>query len=145
MKVILQRVNSAKVEVQNSIVGSISKGLLIYLGVSKEFTNEKLDWMVNKVLNLRIWQSEEKGFDLSVQDIKGEILVISQFTLFGDCSKGQKPNFRNAQDFDKAEDTYNLFVNKLKESGLKVETGSFGAMMKISSENDGPVTLVVEK
>jgi len=101
--------------------------------------------MVNKVLNLRIWQSEEKGFDLSVQDIKGEILVISQFTLFGDCSKGQKPNFRNAQDFDKAEDTYNLFVNKLKESGLKVETGSFGAMMKISSENDGPVTLVVEK
>lgn len=145
MKAVIQRVSSALVEVDKKVVGSISKGLLVYLGISKNFTEEKFNWMINKVLNFRIWNSERKGFDLSVSDIKGEILVISQFTLYGDCSKGLKPNFRDSQDFDKAEEIYNRFIEKLKESGLKVESGVFGAKMKVNSVNEGPVTLIIEK
>ncbi len=165
MKVVLQRVNSASVEVDKKIVGKINKGLLIYLGISSDYKEKKLDWMVDKIFKLRVWELEKKGavthdvrsvsflqekprkkgFDLNVKDIQGEILVISQFTLFGDCSKGTKPNFAKAHDYNKAEQIYNLFIDKLKQSGLKTESGTFGAMMKVTSENDGPVTLILEK
>lgn len=145
MRVVLQRVNSASVEVENQIVGKIEKGLLIFLGISKDYSEEKLNWMVDKVLKMRLWKSEEKGFDLSVRDIKGEILVVSQFTLFGETNKGTKPNFVKAGEYNKSEQIYNQFILKLKESGLKIESGEYGAMMKVNLENDGPVTLIIEK
>ena len=145
MKLILQRVNSASVEINSQITSKISKGLLIYLGISKDYTDDKLDWITDKILKLRLWKSERKGFDLSISDIKGEILVISQFTLYGDCKKGTKPNFSQSAEYETAEKIYNQFIEKLREPGLKIESGEFGAMMKIKSENDGPVTLILER
>jgi D-tyrosyl-tRNA(Tyr) deacylase len=145
MKLVIQRVNNAKVEVNNSIIGQIDKGLLIFLGISKDFSQEKLDWIINKVLKLRLWSSERKGFDLSIRDIKGEILVVSQFTLYGDCNKGTKPCFNKSADYEIAKKIYNKFISKLKESNLKIESGEFGSMMKVSLENDGPVTIILEK
>lgn len=167
MKVVLQRVNSANVIVNDKVVGEINKGILIFLGISKDFDDKKFDWMINKILKLRLWGSEKKGavthevrsvpfleeekphkkgFNLSVKDISGEILVISQFTLFGDCSKGTKPNFVKACDFDIAEKIYNKFISRLKEvSELKIESGEFGAKMIINTQNDGPVTIILEK
>ncbi|MCA9459269.1 MAG: D-tyrosyl-tRNA(Tyr) deacylase [Nanoarchaeota archaeon] len=148
MKAVIQRVNFAKVLVENQVVGEIKKGLLVFLAVSRDFNEEKMNWMINKILKLRVWSSKEKGFDLSVKDIEnGEILIVSQFTLFGDCSKSNKPNFRNSMEFEKAEEIYNEFVNKLKEegNGLKIETGRFGAKMDVKLENDGPVTIILEK
>ena len=149
MKAVVQRVNWASVEVDGEIVGEISKGLLVFLGISREFNENKLDWMINKILKLRLWSSDEKGFDLSVEEIeKGGILVISQFTLFGDCSKSNKPNFRNSMEFEKAEKIYDSFIEKLKRDSSKkimVETGKFGAKMEVKLENDGPVTIILEK
>lgn len=145
MKAVIQRVNSASVEVNEIIVGKINKGILVYLGISKDFNEEKLNWMVKKIPKIRIFNSENKGFDLSVKDIKGEILIVSQFTLHG-VIDANKPNFRNSCEYDIAKDIFDKFVDKIKlESGLKVETGEFGSMMKIKSENDGPVTLIVKK
>ncbi len=144
MKLVIQRVLEASVEVDSKVVGSIDKGLLVLVGVSKDFDKKKLEWMVHKVLNLRLWASGEKGFDLSVSDIKGKILVVSQFTLHG-IVEGNKPNFKNSAGYDDAKRIYDEFVFQLKESGLKVETGEFGAIMKVKLINDGPVTLVLEK
>ena len=145
MKLVIQRVSSASVEVDNSVIGKISNGFLVYVGISKDYTESKLDWMVNKLLHLRAWSSKEKGFDLNIQQVKGEILVISQFTLYGDCSSGHKPKFNNAKEFDEAREIYNSFVERLKKTGLNIQTGEFGAKMKVSSVNEGPVTLIVEK
>ncbi len=145
MKVVLQRVNSASVEVNNKIVGEINKGLLVFLGVSKNYSEDKLDWMADKVLKMRLWASEKKGFDLSVKDIKGEILVISQFTLFGETNRGTKPNFAKAHDYDIAQKIYEKFISKLEESGLNIQSGEFGAKMSVKLENDGPVTLIIER
>jgi len=144
MKAIIQRVNKAHVEVDNNIIGKINKGLVVLLGISKDWNDEKFDWLAKKIINLRIWGSETKGFDLSVNDIKGEILLVSQFTLHGKI-KGNKPDFRNSLEFSLAQDIYEKFIIKLKESGLKVQTGEFGAKMKVSLENDGPVTIILEK
>lgn len=144
MRLIIQRVKNASVEVDNKTVGEIEKGLLIFVGISKNFSEDKLDWTVRKVLNLRLWNSDKKGFDLSVQDIEGEILVVSQFTLHG-VIEGNKPNFKNSAGYEKAKETYERFVDKLKESELKIETGQFGAMMRVKIDNDGPVTLILEK
>ncbi|MCK4997381.1 D-tyrosyl-tRNA(Tyr) deacylase [Candidatus Pacearchaeota archaeon] len=146
MKCVLQRVNNAKVDVDGKTVGSIDKGLLIFLGISKGYNEAKLDWMVNKILKLRLWGSSQKGFDNSVTDISGEILVVSQFTLYADCSKGTKPSFEKSMEARRARDVYDLFIEKLKEkSELKIEQGNFGATMKVSLENDGPVTIILEK
>jgi D-tyrosyl-tRNA(Tyr) deacylase len=166
MKIVLQRVNSANVIVNNVIVGEIDKGILVFLGISKDFNEKKFDWMIDKILKLRLWASEDKGavtqnirsgpfleekppkkgFDLSVKDISGEILVISQFTLFGDCTKGTKPNFVKACESEIAKEIYNKFILRLNEiSGLKIESGTFGAKMTLNSQNDGPVTIILEK
>lgn len=144
MKLVVQRVDSASVKVDSKVVGSVGKGLLVLVGISKDCTEEKLDWVANKLINLRIWASKEKGFDLSVNDIKGEILIVSQFTLHG-IIDGNKPNFRSSASFEEAKELYDLFVEKVKNSNLKVQTGEFGAMMKVESLNDGPVTLIVER
>lgn len=145
MKAVIQRVNSSSVEVEGKVISKIDKGLLIFLGISKDFTDEKIDWMANKIANLRLWPSNEKGFDLSVREIRGEVLVVSQFTLFGECNKGTKPNFSKALGFDLAKEVYEKFISKLKNLGVKVSQGEFGAMMKVRLENDGPVTIILEK
>lgn len=144
MKAVLQRVNNAKVEVNSKIVGQIDKGLLVFLGISKDWNEQKFEWLAKKIINLRLWASKEKGFDLSVKDITGSILVVSQFTLHGEI-KGNKPNFKNSLDFENAKKIYDNFILKLKESNLKIEEGEFGAMMNVSLENDGPVTIILEK
>ena len=145
MKLVIQRVNFAKVEVNNEVVGEISKGILVFVGISSQYDESKLEWALNKVLKLRLWAKDDKGFRESVLDRGYDILVVSQFTLFGDCSNSNKPNFKDAMEFDKAKGIYDEFVSKLEESGLKVETGAFGEMMIVSLENDGPVTIILEK
>lgn len=113
MKAILQRVNNAKVEVDNKIVGKINQGLLVFIGISNDWNQEKFDWIIKKIINLRLWKSDKKGFDLSVKDINGEILVISQFTLHGEI-KGNKPNFRNSLNYEEAKEIYSENKNIIR-------------------------------
>lgn len=145
MKAVVQRVNSANVKVDNKITGSINKGLLVYLGVGKDDTRQNVDFFANKIANLRIFEDENGEMNLSALNFGYEILVVSQFTLYGDVKKGFRPSFQDAADRDKANSLYESFVNKLKEAGVKVETGIFRAMMKVESINDGPVTIIIEK
>jgi D-tyrosyl-tRNA(Tyr) deacylase len=146
MRVILQRVTSSKVIVEGHTIGKIGRGLNLLVGIADTDTEAELDWMARKCLELRVFPRDDGGrFDQSVQEIRGELLVISQFTLYGDCRKGRRPSFDQAAAPEKAEKLYEQFVEKLRQSGLKVETGKFGAMMQVSIENDGPVTLILER
>ncbi|BAS56628.1 D-tyrosyl-tRNA(Tyr) deacylase [Leptolyngbya boryana NIES-2135] len=146
MRVILQRVTSSQVLVAGEVIGKIDRGVNLLVGIAETDTEAELDWMARKCLDLRVFPDGEQGrFDRSIQEINGEILVISQFTLYGDCRKGRRPSFDQAAAPNRAEQMYERFVEKLRESGLKVETGKFGAMMQVSIENDGPVTLILEK
>jgi D-tyrosyl-tRNA(Tyr) deacylase len=146
MRVILQRVTSSKVIVEGQTIGEIDRGLNLLVGIADTDTEAELDWMARKCLELRVFPRDDGGrFDQSVQEIQGELLVISQFTLYGDCRKGRRPSFDQAAAPEKAENLYKQFVEKLRQSGLKVETGKFGAMMQVSIENDGPVTLILER
>lgn len=144
MRVVVQRVNSSKVTVEGEIVGSINKGLNLLIGISKEDTEEDLLYLKDKILNLRIFEDENDKMNLSLLDIKGEILAISQFTLYGDCRKGRRPNFMEAEGGERARTLYERFVELLRESNLKVETGKFGAHMIVDIQNDGPVTLMLD-
>ena len=144
MRAVVQRVSSSKVEVDNKIIGSINKGLNVLIGISKDDTIEDLNYIKDKILNLRIFEDENEKMNLSLIDIKGEILVISQFTLYGDCRKGRRPNFMNAEGGEKAKEAYNIFIKLLKESDIKIETGEFGADMKVEIQNDGPVTIILD-
>ncbi|EOR20716.1 MULTISPECIES: D-aminoacyl-tRNA deacylase [Clostridium] len=144
MRAVVQRVASSKVIVDEKIIGSINKGLNILIGISKEDTEEDLLYIKEKVINLRIFEDEADKMNLSLLDVKGEILVISQFTLYGDCRKGRRPNFMEAEGGEKAKVLYKRFVELLRESNLKVETGEFGAHMKVDIQNDGPVTLMLD-
>ncbi len=148
MRVVIQRVKSSQVTVNGEIVGKIGKGLNLLVGIASTDTELELDWMTRKCLELRLFPDGENGEDKwqkSVQEIGGELLVISQFTLYGDCRKGRRPSFDRSATPDKAKEVYDLFINKLRLSGLRVETGVFGAMMQVSIENDGPVTLILER
>ena len=145
MRVVLQRVTEANVKVDGDIIGQIGNGLMILVGFGKEDTEEKLEWMVNKILNLRVFSDEDDKINLSVTDISGELLIVSQFTLYWNCKKGTRPSFDGALDPINAEKLYDKFVEKMKNSGLKVQTGSFGADMKVSLVNDGPVTVELER
>ncbi|MGI2905903.1 D-aminoacyl-tRNA deacylase [Tolypothrix sp. VBCCA 56010] len=147
MRVIIQRVKSSQVTVNGEIIGKIKRGLNLLVGIADTDTAVEVDWMVRKCLNLRLFPDEEGGdrWQKSVQEINGELLVISQFTLYGDCRKGRRPSFDRSAAPTLAKDLYNNFVAKLQESGLRVETGEFGAMMQVSIENDGPVTLLLER
>lgn len=128
------------------MIGKIDRGVNLLVGIAETDTEAELDWMARKCLDLRVFPDGEQGrFDRSIQEINGEILVVSQFTLYGDCRKGRRPSFDQAAAPNRAEQMYERFVEKLRESGLKVETGKFGAMMQVSIENDGPVTLILEK
>ncbi|MEI2581905.1 D-aminoacyl-tRNA deacylase [Scytonema sp. PRP1] len=147
MRVIIQRVKSSQVTVNSEIVGKIGRGLNLLVGIADTDTHAELDWMVRKCLELRLFPDEEGGdrWQKSVQEIGGELLVVSQFTLYGDCRKGRRPSFDRSAAPEIAQELYNRFVDKLRSSGLQVETGQFGAMMQVSIENDGPVTLLLER
>ena len=144
MRVILQRVNSANVKVSDAVVGEIQKGLLVLVGIAAEDNAEDVDYIVGKTLGLRIFNNEKGRFDLSVQDIKGDLLVVSQFTLYADTRKGKRPSFINAMEPSEASKLFNITVRKFKESGLKVETGKFQEEMQVFSINDGPVTIFID-
>ncbi|WP_414583512.1 D-aminoacyl-tRNA deacylase [Scytonema sp. PCC 10023] len=147
MRVIIQRVKSSQVTVNGEIVGKIGRGLNLLVGIADTDTDAELDWMVRKCLELRLFPDEEGGdrWQKSVLEIGGELLVVSQFTLYGDCRKGRRPSFDRSAAPEIAQELYNRFVDKLRSSGLRVETGQFGAMMQVSIENDGPVTLLLER
>jgi D-tyrosyl-tRNA(Tyr) deacylase len=148
MRVILQRVTASQVTIGDRVVGQIGRGLNLLVGIASSDTEAELDWMARKCLDLRVFpdpDSESGRWDKSVKEIGGEVLVVSQFTLYGDCRKGRRPSFDRSAAPDSAQTSYEQFVAKLKQSGLRVETGEFGAMMQVSIENDGPVTLWLER
>ena len=144
MRVIVQKVLSSRVTVDNELIGSIDKGFNLLIGFCKEDTLEDLKNMSDKILNLRVFEDEDDKLNLSLLDVNGDILAISQFTLYGDCRKGRRPNFMNAMGGEEANKLYEEFVDILKKSGLKVETGKFGAHMKVDIVNDGPVTIMLD-
>ena len=144
MKAVIQRVKHAQVEVDKKIVGKINEGFLILLGVAPDDTIEKADAMVKKITKLRIFEDENEKMNLSIQDIKGELLVVSQFTLYADCSGGNRPSFVNAAKPDLANELYEYFVEKCKKVIPVVQTGIFGAHMEVSLLNNGPVTIELE-
>jgi len=144
MRIILQRVKQAKVEVEGKVVGQIGEGLLVLLGVAKKDEEHDVDYLVDKVLNLRVFEDEEGKMNNSLVDTGGEILVVSQFTLYGDCRKGRRPSYDSAAPPELAESLYELFVQKVRDRGTKVETGKFRAMMDVSLTNWGPVTLALD-
>ncbi len=144
MKIVVQRVSEAHVKVDDAIVGKITKGLLLLVGIDEEDTTSDADWLAQKILNLRIFGDENGKLNLSVQDINGEILCVSQFTLIADYKKGNRPSFIKAAKPDVAIPLFEYFKTLLKNSGLVVESGIFGADMKVSLLNDGPVTIVMD-
>ena len=144
MKAVIQRVSEANVKVEGKIVGEIHNGLLLLIGIDEEDVKTDADWLVQKILNLRIFGDDEGKLNLSVQDIKGGILCISQFTLIADSKKGNRPSFIKAAKPDKAIPLFEYFKDEIAKSGLKTESGIFGADMKVSLLNDGPVTIVMD-
>jgi D-aminoacyl-tRNA deacylase len=144
MRIIIQRVKSSQVEVAGVTVGKIGRGLNLLVGIADTDTEAELDWMAKKCLNLRLFPGTER-WEKSVLEIGGELLVISQFTLYGDCRKGRRPDFSRSASPEPARQLYEQFVEKLRQSNLRVETGEFGAMMQVKIENDGPVTLLLER
>jgi D-tyrosyl-tRNA(Tyr) deacylase len=145
MRIVLQRVTEANVKINESIKGSIDKGLLLFLGIEAEDSEEDINWLVQKVSNLRIFEDENGKMNLSVKEIEGEVLVISQFTLFASTKKGNRPSFIKAAKPAIAIPLYEQFLQKIKSvSSLKVESGEFGADMKVSLCNDGPVTILID-
>jgi D-tyrosyl-tRNA(Tyr) deacylase len=144
MRVVIQRVLRACVTVDGQVVGSIDQGLLVFVGIQPSDGEADLDFLVDKTINLRIFADAEGKMNLSVQDVKGGILLVSQFTLYGDCRKGRRPSFIAAAGPELAQPLYNQFAQRLKESGLRVETGIFAADMKVELINDGPVTMIID-
>ena len=145
MKVLVQRVTSANVKVNNKVVGEINRGILLFVGFTQSDTTKEIDYMVDKVINLRIFDDENGVMNKSLLDTGGSILSVSQFTLYADSSKGRRPSYINALNGDKAIVLYDEFKKKLKEKNVKVETGIFGAYMQVELINDGPITIMLEK
>lgn len=145
MKALIQRVKKASVTIDNKLYSEIGKGLLVLLGVEKDDEKENGDKLAQKISTLRIFEDENDKMNLSVKDVNGEILVVSQFTLCGDCRKGTRPSFDKAAPPEKVNELYEDFVSVLKAGGFRVKTGKFRAMMDVELINDGPVTFMVEK
>lgn len=145
MKVVLQRVKEAAVYPEGEEKREINHGLLLYVGFGHQETLETLQWMSQKICKLRVFPDQDGKMNLSVEDVKGEILIISQFTLYGETKKGTRPSFIQAGSPDKSKIWYQQFVQLCKESGLRIQSGTFGAHMEIHSINDGPVTLLLDK
>ena len=144
MRAVLQRVKEASVSVDEDIIGSINKGIMVLLGVSENDTKEDAQKMLNKIIQLRIFEDDNNKTNLSLKDVAGQLLVISQFTLYADCHKGNRPSFINAGNPKLANELYEYFIELAKEQNLVVESGRFGADMKVSLCNDGPFTIVLE-
>jgi len=145
MRVVLQRVKEASVTVDQEVIGQIKQGFLLLVGVTHEDTIEQVNWLADKIAGLRVFEDEEERMNRSLQDVDGQILSVSQFTLYGDVKKGRRPAFTEAAKPDVANELYEAFNDRLRAQGLTVETGQFGAMMDIALVNDGPVTLILEK
>jgi D-tyrosyl-tRNA(Tyr) deacylase len=145
MRVVLQRVKNAQVTIAGKTVSRIEKGILLLIGVHKDDTHEKADFLAAKCVDLRIFEDSDGKMNLSLNEIKGEVLAVSQFTLFGDCSKGRRPSFIEAAPPEMGREIYDYFVSQLKKHTANVQTGIFGAMMNVELINDGPVTLILEK
>ena len=144
MRAVVQRVTYSNVKVDGNIVGEINRGFNVLIGISKEDTEEDMKYIKDKLINLRVFEDENNKMNLSLSDIQGELLIISQFTLYGDVRKGRRPNFMNALGVNEAKVFYDKFIESMKETGLKIETGIFGADMKVDIKNDGPVTILLD-
>ena len=144
MRAVVQRVKSASVSVDNKVIGEIEKGLLVFLGIGNGDTETDLKYIADKVTGLRIFGDENDKMNNSVEDIDGEILVISQFTLYGDCRKGKRPNFTASMEPVTANEMYEKFIELVKNKGIKTEHGEVGADMSVSLVNDGPVTIILD-
>lgn len=144
MRAVVQRVKNSKVDVDNKTVGKIEKGLLVLLGVGEEDEDIDLEYIFDKVINLRIFEDENSKMNLSLLDIEGELLVVSQFTLYGDARKGRRPSFSSSAKPDIAERYYEEFISKAKGLNIKTESGVFGGDMKVELINDGPVTILLD-
>ena len=144
MRAVVQRVTKAAVTVEDSVVGAIGLGLLVLLGVSQKDTIASADYMVEKLLGLRIFEDDEGKMNLSVREVEGAVLVVSQFTLFGDVRRGKRPSFDDAARPEQARALYEHVVGKIREQGIECSTGEFQAMMHVSLVNDGPVTILID-
>ncbi len=144
MRIVIQRVSNAQVQVDGQVTGKAGKGLLILVGFAPDDNIEDIEYLVQKVLNLRIFEDDMGKMNLSVLEIGGDILSVSQFTLYGDARKGRRPSFTQAAEPERANEFYEIFNKKLGESGLNIETGVFGGDMKVSLVNDGPVTILLD-
>lgn len=144
MRAVIQRVKNAKVETGGRLLGQISNGLLIFLGVTHSDTEKEVNFLADKIANLRIFEDENEKMNLSLLDVKGEVLVVSQFTLYANCKGQRRPSFIDAAPPALAKDLYNKFVQCFKETGLRTEEGEFGAMMEVSLVNSGPVTIILD-
>ena len=145
MKLVIQRVKNAQVDVDGKTVGKIDKGFMVLLGVTHNDTKQEADYLVKKLCNLRVFEDENEKMNLGLKDVNGELLIISQFTLYADCTGGNRPSFINAARPEVAQPLYEYFCSECEKSGIHVERGIFGADMKVSLLNDGPVTIIMEK
>lgn len=144
MKFVIQRVKKASVEVEEKEIGKINQGMLVLIGITQEDNEKIADKMIKKLINLRIFQDKEEKMNLSIKDVKGELLLVSQFTLYADCKKGNRPSFTKSAKFDVANNLYQYIIEECKKTGINVETGIFGAEMKVNLTNDGPVTIILD-
>ena len=146
MKLVVQRVKKANVVVENKVIGEIDNGFLVLIGISPTDTKENANFLVQKLIHLRVFEDENQKMNLSIKDIDGELLIISQFTLYADCSHGNRPSFTTAAKPEFANELYEYFVEQSKRENIKkVATGEFGADMQVTLQNDGPVTIILEK
>ena len=145
MRLLIQRVTEASVTVDKKLVSEIKHGLLVFIGIAKEDTEAQLEWLCNKLIGLRIFEDEGGKMNLSLADIKGEVLLVSQFTLYANCQRGRRPDFTNAGKPDKAEELYEKFATMLAQKYSAPKMGIFGADMKVALLNDGPVTILLER
>jgi D-tyrosyl-tRNA(Tyr) deacylase len=144
MRAVIQRVKSAEVRVDGRVSGRIRKGLLVFVGMARGDGEEDLTYLTTKLPDLRIFEDDSGKFNLSLRDVKGELLIVSQFTLYGDCRKGRRPSFTEAEDPTLARNLYDRFISRLREQNLPVQTGEFQAKMEVHLVNDGPVTLLLD-